>query len=128
MRERCVFARQNLLSDPPFSRLDLISCRNLLIYIEAGLQQKILPTFHYALKPNGFLLLGASESIGSCGRAVRGGGQEDEDLSPQTRGDSEAAVAGFQQSSGSAKPRRTGGKAPEGQARRGSTRCGKPTG
>ena len=65
LRERCVFARQNLLSDPPFSRLDLISCRNLLIYIEAGSQQKILPAFHYALKPDGFLFLGASESIGS---------------------------------------------------------------
>lgn len=64
LRERMVFARQNLLSDPPFSRLDLISCRNLLIYIESNLQSKILPTFHYALKPGGFLLLGASESIG----------------------------------------------------------------
>jgi two-component system CheB/CheR fusion protein len=65
LRERCVFARHNLLSDPPFSRLDLISCRNLLIYLEAHSQQKILPAFHYALKPNGFLFLGASESLGS---------------------------------------------------------------
>jgi two-component system CheB/CheR fusion protein len=64
LRDRCIFARQNLLSDPPFSRLDLISCRNLLIYIETGPQQKILPVLHYALKPNGFLLLGTSESIG----------------------------------------------------------------
>jgi two-component system CheB/CheR fusion protein len=64
LREQVVFARQNLLSDPPFSRLDLISCRNLLIYLDAGLQQKIMPTFHYALKPGGFLFLGASESIG----------------------------------------------------------------
>jgi two-component system, chemotaxis family, CheB/CheR fusion protein len=64
LRERVLFARQNLLSDPPFSRLDLISCRNLLIYIDSDLQSRILPTFHYALKPGGFLLLGASESIG----------------------------------------------------------------
>lgn len=64
LREMCVFARQNVLSDPPFSRMDLISCRNLLIYIEPELQKKILPTFHYALKPEGFLFLGASESVG----------------------------------------------------------------
>jgi two-component system CheB/CheR fusion protein len=62
LREVVVFARQNLISDPPFSRMDLISCRNLLIYLEPSLQQKVLPTFHYALKPEGFLLLGASES------------------------------------------------------------------
>ncbi|MDQ3563232.1 MAG: PAS domain S-box protein [Pseudomonadota bacterium] len=65
IREMCVFARQNLLSDPPFSRMDLIACRNLLIYLEPSLQKKVLPTFHYALKPEGFLFLGVSESIGS---------------------------------------------------------------
>ncbi len=65
LREMVVFARQNLLADPPFSRLDLISCRNLLIYVEPALQQKLLPLFHYALKPEGVLFLGASESIGS---------------------------------------------------------------
>lgn len=64
LRELVVFARQNLLADPPFSRMDLISCRNLLIYLEPSLQQKALPTFHYALKPDGYLLLGASESVG----------------------------------------------------------------
>lgn len=64
LREMVVFARQNLIADPPFSRMDLISCRNLLIYLEPGLQQKALPTFHYALKPHGYLLLGASESVG----------------------------------------------------------------
>lgn len=63
LRESVVFARQNLIDDPPFSRMDLISCRNLLIYLEPSLQKKALPTFHYALKPNGFLFLGASESI-----------------------------------------------------------------
>jgi len=64
LREMVIFARQNLIGDPPFSRMDLISCRNLLIYLEPSLQKKALPTFHYALKPSGFLLLGASESIG----------------------------------------------------------------
>ncbi|WP_210234888.1 chemotaxis protein CheB [Methylocystis sp. B8] len=63
LREMVVFARQNLISDPPFSRMDLVSCRNLLIYLEPSLQHKLLPTFHYALKPEGFLFLGASESI-----------------------------------------------------------------
>jgi two-component system CheB/CheR fusion protein len=65
LREQVVFARQNVISDPPFSRMDLISCRNLMIYLEPGLQKKVLPTFHYALKPDGFLFLGASESIGT---------------------------------------------------------------
>ena len=64
LREMIVFARQNVISDPPFSRLDIISCRNLLIYFEPGLQKKVFPVFHYALKPGGFLYLGASESVG----------------------------------------------------------------
>ena len=64
LRESVVFARQNLLSDPPFSRMDLITCRNLLIYLEPSLQKKLMPTFHYALKPDGVLFLGASESVG----------------------------------------------------------------
>ncbi len=64
LREAVVFARQNIISDPPFSRMDLISCRNLMIYFEPSLQKKIIPTFHYALKPDGFLFLGASESVG----------------------------------------------------------------
>jgi two-component system CheB/CheR fusion protein len=63
LREMVVFARQSLIADPPFSRIDLISCRNLLIYLEPSLQKKALLTFHYALKPGGFLFLGASESI-----------------------------------------------------------------
>ena len=64
LREMIVFARQNVISDPPFSRMDLVSCRNLLIYFEPALQKKIFPVFHYALKPGGFLYLGASESVG----------------------------------------------------------------
>ncbi|MEO5618362.1 MAG: chemotaxis protein CheB [Candidatus Eisenbacteria bacterium] len=64
VRDACVFSRHNVLADPPFSRMDLISCRNLLIYMEPVLQQKIMPTLHYALKPEGCLWLGASETIG----------------------------------------------------------------
>jgi two-component system CheB/CheR fusion protein len=64
LRDRVVFAPQNLLSHPPFTRLDLISCRNVLIYVESALQQKIIPTFHYALRPAGYLVLGSSESVG----------------------------------------------------------------
>jgi len=63
IREMCVFARQNLISDPPFSRLDLISCRNVLIYLDA-VHGKIIPIFHYALKPEGFLMLGTAETVG----------------------------------------------------------------
>ncbi|HEX4277107.1 MAG TPA: CheR family methyltransferase [Bryobacteraceae bacterium] len=63
VRDLCIFARQNLCHDPPFSRMDLISCRNVLIYFGADLQRQLIPTFHYALRPAGFLLLGASETI-----------------------------------------------------------------
>ncbi len=63
VRERCVFARQNVFQDPPFSRLDLISCRNVLIYLGAELQNRVIPIFHYALKPGGMLLLGRAETI-----------------------------------------------------------------
>jgi len=63
IRDVCIFARQDLGADPPFSNVDLISCRNLLIYMEPPLQKRIIPLFHYALKPGGFLLLGASETI-----------------------------------------------------------------
>jgi two-component system CheB/CheR fusion protein len=66
VREVCIFSQHNLLKDPPFSRIDLISCQNVLIYLETSPQQKILQTFHYALKPSGFLYLGKSETIGSA--------------------------------------------------------------
>jgi two-component system CheB/CheR fusion protein len=62
LRDIVLFANHSLLKDPPFSRLDLISCRNLLIYLDRELQQQACSTFHYALKPNGFLLLGSSET------------------------------------------------------------------
>ncbi len=65
IRDICVFARHNLFKDPPFSRLDLISCRNVLIYLDGALQKQIIPTLHYSLKPNGFLMLGNSETVGT---------------------------------------------------------------
>ena len=64
VRDLCVFARHDLAKDPPFSRLDLISCRNVLIYMGPALQKRVLSVFQYALKPGGFLFLGNSESIG----------------------------------------------------------------
>ncbi|HYI77519.1 MAG TPA: CheR family methyltransferase, partial [Chryseolinea sp.] len=65
VRQICVFSQHNLLKDPPFSRMDLISCQNVLIYLDNTPQEKVLQTFHYALKPNSFLFLGKSETIGS---------------------------------------------------------------
>ncbi len=65
VREQCIFARQDLSRDPPFSHLDLISCRNVLIYLGETLQKQVIPVFHHGLKTDGFLLLGTSESIGS---------------------------------------------------------------
>lgn len=64
VRELCIFARQDLSSDPPFSDIDLLSCRNVLIYFQPLLQKRVLSFFHYSLKPSGFLVLGNSESLG----------------------------------------------------------------
>ncbi|MBX9753634.1 MAG: PAS domain-containing protein [Pseudomonadaceae bacterium] len=64
IRDMLIFSEQDLIKDPPFSKLDLISCRNLLIYFGVELQRKLIPLFHYALKPGGILLLGTSEGIG----------------------------------------------------------------
>lgn len=78
IRERCLFSAHNLISDPPFGRMDLIACRNLLIYFDTDLQRQLLPVFHYALNPGGYLFLGSAESaIGGTGapelfRAVDG--------------------------------------------------------
>ncbi|GCE25124.1 hypothetical protein KDA_06080 [Dictyobacter alpinus] len=66
LREHCIFAQQNLLADPPFSHVDLLTCQNVLIYLKPEAQQKLIQTFHYALKLNGFLLLGSSETIGAA--------------------------------------------------------------
>jgi two-component system, chemotaxis family, CheB/CheR fusion protein len=65
IRDMCIFAQHNVLYDPPFSQLDLICCRNVLIYLEPMLQKKIVSLFHYALRPTGFLTLGISEGVGS---------------------------------------------------------------
>src|SRR5947208_2236715 len=64
IRRMCVFAKQDVTADPPFSKLDLIICRNLLIYLGPALQKKLLPIFHYSLKPAGFLVLGDFETVG----------------------------------------------------------------
>jgi two-component system CheB/CheR fusion protein len=64
IRDMCVFARHDVTRDPPFSRLDLISCRNLLIYLNTAAQRRVMQVFHYALRAEGYLLLGPSESVG----------------------------------------------------------------
>jgi two-component system CheB/CheR fusion protein len=63
LREMCTFSAHSVIRDPPFSRIDLISCRNLLIYLDPELQTRVIPAFHYSLAPGGFLLLGGSEMI-----------------------------------------------------------------
>ncbi|GBL34931.1 uncharacterized 104.1 kDa protein in hypE 3'region [Filimonas sp.] len=65
LRDVCIFAQHNILSDPPFSRMDFISCRNFLIYLETAAQKKAMATFHYALNEGGCLMLGKSETIGT---------------------------------------------------------------
>ncbi|WP_284151270.1 chemotaxis protein CheB [Desulfofustis limnaeus] len=67
IRDMLVFSEQDVIKDPPFSRIDLLSCRNLLIYMGADLQKKLIPLFHYALNPGGFLFLGTSETVGEFG-------------------------------------------------------------
>ena len=66
LRKSVVFAGQNLIADPPFSKMDLISCRNLLIYLDAEVQTRLMPLFNFALNPGGYLFLGKSEGIGGC--------------------------------------------------------------
>lgn len=63
LRDICTFSMHSIIRDPPFSRIDLISCRNLLIYLDTALQDRVIPAFHYALQPNGYLLLGSSEMV-----------------------------------------------------------------
>ncbi len=67
IRDMLIFSEQNVIKDPPFSKIDIISCRNLLIYMNGELQKKIIPLFHYALNPGGFLFLGTSETVGEFG-------------------------------------------------------------
>jgi two-component system, chemotaxis family, CheB/CheR fusion protein len=63
LREMCIFSPHNLIKDAPFSRIDLLSCRNLLIYLNADLQSRVIPIFHFSLRPGGLLFLGASENV-----------------------------------------------------------------
>ena len=79
----CVFARQNVAADPPFSHLDLISCRNVLIYLAPPLQQRVLPIFHYALNPAGFLVLGTRRDRRRARRPVRAGRPADTRSTPK---------------------------------------------
>jgi len=65
VREMCIFARQNVAKDPPFSNMDLVSCRNLLIYLGPVLQKRVVPALHYALRPSGYLMLGGAENLGT---------------------------------------------------------------
>jgi two-component system, chemotaxis family, CheB/CheR fusion protein len=67
IRDFCVFARQNITVDPPFSHVDLVTCRNVLIYMSTALQERLLPVFHFALNPRGFLVLGMAETVGVHG-------------------------------------------------------------
>ncbi|MFM8442216.1 MAG: chemotaxis protein CheB [Methylococcus sp.] len=67
LRDLLVFSEQNVIKDPPFSKLDLISCRNLLIYLDGDLQKRLIPLFHYALNPGGYLFLGISETVAEFG-------------------------------------------------------------
>ncbi|WP_376694875.1 chemotaxis protein CheB [Wenzhouxiangella sp. EGI_FJ10305] len=71
IRDRILFAQHDVILDPPFTRLDVISCRNLLIYFDPQLQRRLLPLFHYSLRPGGLLLLGNSESVGRLGHLFR---------------------------------------------------------
>ncbi|MES1255353.1 MAG: chemotaxis protein CheB, partial [Acidobacteriota bacterium] len=72
LRDMPVFSEQDVIKDPPFSRIDLISCRNVLIYMGPELQQKLISLFHYALNPNGILFLGTSETVGEAGDLFAG--------------------------------------------------------
>jgi two-component system CheB/CheR fusion protein len=72
IRDLVVFSQQNVIKDPPFSRLDLISCRNLLIYLGSELQKKVISLFHYALRPGGFLFQGTAEAVGDFGELFEG--------------------------------------------------------
>jgi two-component system, chemotaxis family, CheB/CheR fusion protein len=67
VRDFCVFSKHDLVSNPPFARMDLLSCRNVLIYLGAALQQKLIPLFYYTLKPSGFLMMGTAETVGGFG-------------------------------------------------------------
>jgi two-component system, chemotaxis family, CheB/CheR fusion protein len=67
IRDMCIFSTQNIFSDPPFSRMDLVSCRNVMIYLSQALQKRVIPIFHYALNPTGYLMIGNTEGLLGAG-------------------------------------------------------------
>jgi two-component system CheB/CheR fusion protein len=67
IRDFCIFSTQNIFNDPPFSRMDLVSCRNVMIYLSQSLQKRVIPIFHYALNPAGFLMIGNTEGLLGAG-------------------------------------------------------------
>jgi two-component system CheB/CheR fusion protein len=67
IRDLCIFSKQNVFSDPPFSRMDLVSCRNVMIYLGQSLQKRVIPIFHFALNPDGFLMIGNTEGLLGAG-------------------------------------------------------------
>jgi two-component system CheB/CheR fusion protein len=93
IRDLCIFAKHDLIRDPPFSRLDLISCRNVLIYLDQALHRRVLSLFHYALNPHSFLVLGPSETVGQKRRVFRGSGRPASNLHTQRCARAESAYA-----------------------------------
>jgi hypothetical protein len=124
IRDACVFARHNVGQDPPFSKLDLISCCNVLIYLGAVLQRKVLSILHYALKPTGFLVLGPSEGVGALSESFHQVEKTHKIYCMQPA----ASAPAPRQSEG----RRAGGRVDLreriAEGRRGRTCCEKPTG
>lgn len=94
VRDLCVFAQHNLLKDPPFSRLDLLSCQNVLIYLGPVAQKKVWTTFHYALAPHGVLLLGPSEALGTVSDLFASAGEHKRQLYVKKAGSVRPLVAG----------------------------------
>ena len=82
LREMCIFSAHNIVRDAPFSRIDLISCRNLLIYLKSELQDRVIPLFHFALRPNGCLFLGPSENVSRHGKLFQPIGRKASHLPP----------------------------------------------
>ena len=117
LREMVVFARQNLISDPPFSRMDLISCRNLLIYLEPSLQKKVLPDVPLRAQAGGIPVPGRVGIHRRLHRPVRAGGQEAQDLFQESRADSGVSSAG-QKERGERRPGQAGGPPSADAARR----------
>jgi two-component system CheB/CheR fusion protein len=104
VRDLCVFAQHNLLKDPPFSRLDLLSCQNVLIYLGPVAQKKIWTSFHYALAPHGVLLLGPSETIGTASDLFAPAGERTRQLYVKKTGSARPLVAWDARRSTSATP------------------------